>query len=331
MKIFKIYQNWFFRNLILNVVILTIIYGCVYNEMNETSEKGIYLFWGICQAYFPTYIWVTFSNVVLIRKFFFRKKHQTFILLSLAYWISYYVFIKWYFAFFGMGKLMTLPTLMAVLNGTALYFLHTSIIKKISNDRKRIINFESELSFLKQQLNPHFLLNAMNNLYGESLSAPEKVPERILNLSDMLRYQIETTKKDFISLNEEVQFVKKYIDYHTFRNERLTITQKYDGFFEGIDIPPLFFLPLVENAVKFSGETSQPFITLGLNVSDRKLSFSIENNYLNVGSRLSGTGIGIKNLERRLEVCGLKHELMHKKEGDLFSIKLNIWELPTVA
>ncbi|MEP6804621.1 MAG: histidine kinase [Flavobacterium sp.] len=204
-------------------------------------------------------------------------------------------------------------------------------MKKVSQTDKDIMNYKSELSFLKQQLNPHFLLNAMNNLYGESLAEPDKVPDRILNLSDMLRYQIEATKKDYVSIEEEIAFIKKYIEYYTFQNERLVVTQNFEGDFDTIDIPPLFFLPLVENAVKFSAETAAPFIHIDLKVKCKNLSFTLKNNFLESGSRLSSTGIGIENLKRRLEVYGLRHELSCKKEKNTFIVKLNIWHLPTAV
>ncbi len=171
----------------------------------------------------------------------------------------------------------------------------------------------------------------MNNLYGESLTEPQKLPDRILNLSDMLRYQIEATKKDHVLLNEEIDFVKKYIEYHTFRNERLDFKQNYDGTFDKIEIPPLFFLPLVENAIKFSGETAEPYIILDLKLKCRNLSFILKNNCLEDESKLSSTGIGIENLKRRLEIHGLKHEFKFKKEKNTFSLTLNIWNLPTAV
>jgi LytS/YehU family sensor histidine kinase len=239
--------------------------------------------------------------------------------------------MNWFFPLMGLGNFKTLQILSLIINGMFFYFIHVVITKKIMDTDKDIMNFKSELSFLKQQLNPHFLLNAMNNLYGESLAEPDKVPDRILNLSDMLRYQIEATKKDYVLLDEEIAFIKKYMEYYTFRNERLAITQKFEGNFDSIDIPPLFFLPLVENAVKFSAETAEPFINIDLKVRCNSLSFIIKNSCLESGSRISGTGIGIENLKRRLEVHGLKHELNCKKEKNTFIVKLNIWHLPTAV
>ncbi|OXA73695.1 histidine kinase [Flavobacterium aquidurense] len=331
MKILKIYQNFFLRNLIVNVIIYGIIFACVYDEIRLDGHTWSYILSKIAIGYFPCIIWITIFNMFIIKPFLFRKKFKTFTTLLFIYWTAFYFFMNWFFPMAGLGNLKTLQILSLIINGTFFYFIHAVIMKKFLQSDKDIMNFKSELSFLKQQLNPHFLLNAMNNLYGESLSEPEKLPDRILNLADMLRYQIEATKKDYVLVAEEIEFIKKYIEYYTFRNERLKVTQNYEGVFDTIDIPPLFFLPLVENAVKFSAETPEPFINLELKVRCNQLSFTLKNNYLDSGSRLSSTGIGIENLKRRLEVYGLKHELNCKKEKNTFIVKLNIWHLPTAV
>jgi hypothetical protein len=331
MTILKIYQNFFFRNIIVNLLVIGIIFVCIYDEMNYYKKDSMVLLQNICLGYLPMYVGVTVSNVFIINKFLFKKKFKIFWILFIIYWVCFYSLMADYFYYTGLGRIKTLSIISLIFNGTCLYFLHMVIMKKVSQTNKDIINFKSELSFLKQQLNPHFLLNAMNNLYGEALAEPDKVPDRILNLSDMLRYQIEATKKDYVLLEEEIAFIKKYIEYYTFRNERLVITQNFEGVLSSIDIPPLFFLPLVENAVKFSAETSEPFINIDLKVKCQNLTFTIKNNYLDSGSRLSSTGIGIENLKRRLEVYGLHHELNCKKEKNTFIVKLKIWQLPTAV
>ncbi len=328
MTFFKIYQNFFLRNLIVNTIVIGIIFACIYDEINYSGKDCFILLYNICLGYIPMYFGITFSNLLILKNFLFKQKIRLFWLLFLTFWTGYYIFMSYYFDYAGLGRIKTLSIISLIFNGTFLYILHALAMKKFSQTDKDIINFKSELSFLKQQLNPHFLLNAMNNLYGESLSEPEKLPGRILNLSDLLRYQIEATKKDFVFVAEEIDFIKKYIEYYTFRNERLSVTQNYEGTFDSIEIPPLFFLPLVENAVKFSGETSNPFIVIDLKVKNQNLSFTLKNNYLETGSRLSSTGIGIENLKRRLEVYGLRHELTCKKENNTFSVTLNIWHLP---
>ncbi|KQB40450.1 sensor histidine kinase [Flavobacterium aquidurense] len=331
MKILKIYQNFFLRNLIVNTFIILVILACVYDEIKLDGHDWSYIISKIAVGYLPCIIWVTIFNIFIIRPFLFKKRLKAFFTLFAIYWTSFYFFMNWFFPLVGLGNLKTLQILSLIINGMFFYFIHVVITKKIMDADKDIMNFKSELSFLKQQLNPHFLLNAMNNLYGESLSDPDKLPDRILNLSDMLRYQIEASKKDYVYLEEEIAFIKKYIEYYTFQNERLVVTQNFDGDFDTIDIPPLFFLPLVENAVKFSAETPEPFINVDLKVKCNQLSFTLKNNYLESGSRLSSTGIGIENLKRRLEVYGLRHELNCKKEKNIFIVKLKIWQLPTAV
>ena len=331
MTILKIYQNFFLRNLIVHSFIFVVIFACVYDEVRLDGHDLYYMLSKISVGYFPCIIWITIFNLCIIKCFLFKKKIKTFFMLFAIYWTAFYFFMNWFFPLVGLGNFKTLQILSLIINGMFFYFIHVVITKKIMDTDKDIMNFKSELSFLKQQLNPHFLLNAMNNLYGEALTEPDKVPDRILNLSDMLRYQIEATKKDYVLVEEEIAFVKKYIEYYSFRNDRLNITQNFEGAFDEIEIPPLFFLPLVENAVKFSAETSMPFMSLDLKVKSRNLTFTIKNNYLESGSRLSGTRIGIENLKRRLEVHGLKHDLSCEKEKNMFVVKLSIWHLPTVV
>ncbi|OCB68581.1 sensor histidine kinase [Flavobacterium piscis] len=331
MKILKIYQNFFLRNIIVNAFIILVIFACVYDEIRLDGHDWSFMISKIAVGYLPCIVWVTIFNIYIIRPFLFKKKLKTFFTLFVIYWTSFYFFMNWFFPLVGLGNFKTLQILSLIINGMFFYFIHVVITKKITDADKDIMNFKSELSFLKQQLNPHFLLNAMNNLYGESLSDPDKLPDRILNLSDMLRYQIEATKKDYVFLEEEIAFIKKYIEYYTFQNERLVVTQHFEGDYDSIDIPPLFFLPLVENAVKFSAETPKPFINIDLKVKCSQLSFTLKNNYLESGSRLSSTGIGIENLKRRLEVYGLRHELNCKKEKNIFIVKLKIWHLPTAV
>ncbi|CAM3612135.1 sensor histidine kinase [Flavobacterium chungbukense] len=331
MTISKLYQNFFLRNLFVNTLVYLVILACVYDEIKLDGHSWSYILSKIAVGYFPCIVWITIFNICIIKPVLFKKKVKTFFVLLAAYWTGFYFFMNWFFPLVGLGNFKTLQILSLIINGMFFYFIHVVITKKIMDADKDIMNFKSELSFLKQQLNPHFLLNAMNNLYGEALAEPDKVPDRILNLSDMLRYQIEASKKDYVLLEEEIAFIKKYIEYYTFRNERLMAKQKFEGVHDEIEIPPLFFLPLVENAVKFSAETTEPFINLDLKVKCRGIIFTIKNNCLDSESRLSSTGIGIENLKRRLEVYGLKHRLSCKKEKNMFTVKLCIWHLPTAV
>lgn len=341
MHIIRIYQNFWARNTFIVISCLLIIFACVYDkaEAEPNNTQFIFIFAKITRGFIPLYLAMIFSNIILVRKLLFRKRYVLFFVLFISYWSLYHLSIQFYYDYvklgspsllsIQLGRVSLLLNVIAISNGTALYFMHLWILRNITESQKARLNFESELSFLKQQLNPHFLLNAMNNLYGEALSAPDSVPDRILNLSDLLRYQIEATKKDLVPLQDEMDFIKRYISYCTFSNDRLNVIQDFQGNTEGIEIPPLFFLPLVENAVKFSREVNNPTIKFSFKVNGRNLCFTMENNFLTEGSRLNGTGIGLTNLKRRLEVYGLRYELSYGRENEIFDIKLQLWELPT--
>ena len=335
MKLMNIYQNFWFRNLIVLTFFIVLIFCCVYTD---DSDQAVFkkighlgVLFKIIIGVLPVYALQTISNVVLVKELFIKKKYKLFILAIILYWLLCYKFLAWYFEFNDIGKFSLISTVGAIINGSGIYFLHLYILRNIKKGRKELVNTQLELALLKQQLNPHFLLNAMNNLYGEALSIPENVAQRILNLSKLLRYQVETSKKDLVILSEEFDFLKQYVDYYKFRNERLIIKQSYVGTMDEVFVPPLLFMSLVENAVKFSSETDSPYIDFEISAQCDSLSFKIQNNFLEEQTKNSGTGIGLSNLQRRLEVYDYKHEFTYYKENDLFIVKLNIWGLSTAV
>ncbi|MFD2939137.1 sensor histidine kinase [Flavobacterium notoginsengisoli] len=227
----------------------------------------------------------------------------------------------------GVEESTLISTMAAAISGSGIYALHLYVLKSLMQGRKELVNTQLELALLKEQLNPHFLLNAMNNLYGEALSFPDNVAERILNLSKLLRYQVETSKKDLVILSEEFNFIKQYLDYYKFRNERLIVTQSIFGNMEDIYLPPLLFMSLFENAVKFSSETDDPLIEFEMTVKDNSLCFMLRNNYIEKQALNSGTGVGLSNLKRRLKVYDYHYDFTYYAENDVFVVKLNLWGL----
>lgn len=335
MNLLKVYQNIWLRNIILGIVYFIIVYMGVRTEEHYTdsnpeilNDKGHFIMqMGIVYVLF--YLFTVTSNLLLVKQLLLEKKYRLFIVLFVLYWILFYLILNAALVTVGLKPLTMLGLLVSVINGTGMYFLHIWIMRNILQAQKSMLDAETEISFLKQQLNPHFLLNAMNNLYGEALASPETVPDKILNLSALLRYQIEATQKEYVSIEEEIDFIKKYIDDYRFRSNNLKISEEYIGKYDHLKIPPLFFLPLVENAVKFSAETGEPFIDIVWKFAGNNMVFTIENNFIVKGSKLNGTGVGLENLRRRLEVSQFKNELTcTKSETGVFNLKLELWGLP---
>ncbi len=183
---------------------------------------------------------------------------------------------------------------------------------------------ETELNLLKQQINPHFFFNTLNNLYALSLTKDEQTPEVILQLSELMRYVIYKGKEQEVSLKEEVKYIEDYIQLQEIR-----LAKKLDFKFEkdigdlDMKVPPLLFINLVENAFKHGIEPAQSdcFLHLRLKCIDGNLTFVCKNSFEEKENTTDGTGL--KNLKRRLELrFPERHELEFKESKNSFTANL---------
>jgi LytS/YehU family sensor histidine kinase len=268
----------------------------------------------------------------MVKRYLINKRYEVYFPFALIYWIIVIIIcgkVAQIYEEFVSWPIETFNVLFIGFLGTGTYFIHLWAFNDITVREKRLINTVAELDFLKMQLNPHFLLNALNNLYGEALTAPDETPERILQLSLLLRYQLEATKKEFVDLLQEIEFIKEYFNYYKFRSNKLAIDVAYEGDLEGYQVPPLLFFSLVENAIKFSLQTDAPYIRLRGTQNNNHLYFEIENSCLPDEQIQHGTGLGLINLERRLEVSNLKYKFTKEKSKNKYKTQLELWNLPT--
>jgi LytS/YehU family sensor histidine kinase len=218
-----------------------------------------------------------------------------------------------------------------LLVGVAFYFLHQNVMVYISGLERKTLQSDVEINYLKQQLNPHFLLNALNNLYGVSLSSPQDVSDKILELSDLLKYQINTNKKDWTSLQDEQQFITQYMQYILWKSNGLQYTNNSLDNFINYKVTPMLFLPLLENAVKYSAQCVDPFIYLQWTYSPQKIELRIQNNFNPNKQNTGSTKIGIDNLKRRLALYHPENSLLLDTNQHIFTATLQLWNLSTVA
>ncbi len=190
---------------------------------------------------------------------------------------------------------------------------------------------ESELQFLKSQINPHFLFNNMNNLYAHAIEQSPKTPEIILELSAVLRYMLYECKAKYVSLDKEIDQLKNYINLNALQiegrgNVDLRIDQNIPSSFK---IAPLILMVFIENAFKHSAssQTENIDITITLEVDDEGvLHFDCTNTY-NSQSNVEGLthGIGLENVKKRLNLIYPEHHKLHiHSEDELYSVKLAI-------
>lgn len=164
---------------------------------------------------------------------------------------------------------------------------------------------EAELANLKNQVNPHFLFNTLNNIYSLIQIDPVKAQEAVHDLSGMLRYVLYESQKDSVPLTKECKFLKEYIKLMSARlSSGVRLEVDLQDTASDRQIAPLLFIPLVENAFKHGiSDTEDSFIRIELNEKDEYVICLVENSYFpKDDTDRSGSGIGIINLKRRLDL-----------------------------
>lgn len=169
-------------------------------------------------------------------------------------------------------------------------------------------NHETELSFLRSQVQPHFFFNTLNNLYSLTLDKSDKAPETVLKLSDLMSYVIYKGKNSKVSLPEEVTHIQNYIDLERLRyGDNLIAEINISGNIQGKFIPPLILMPFVENSFKHGAyyKNGSIPISIDLSLNGNVLYFKVKNSKARGKSaheQSHNSGIGIQNTLRRLEL-----------------------------
>jgi len=186
---------------------------------------------------------------------------------------------------------------------------------------------KAELSFLKAQVNPHFLFNTLNNIYALSVEKSNRTPEAIMKLSNIMRYVTDEAKNDFVPLPDEVACITDYINLQQLRlTDKTTIAFTVSGALESLQIAPLILMPFVENVFKY-GITNHGIstITIKVRVDGRKLNFATQNRIFKTHTDAERTGIGIENTKKRLQhLYPGRHNLLLDKDSETFIVQLII-------
>lgn len=186
----------------------------------------------------------------------------------------------------------------------------------------------TELNFLKSQINPHFFFNTLNNIYSLAVVGSEETAPVILQLSNIMRYILSEAQQPFVSLVKEVNFIRHYIEIQKVRlTDKVSVSFSEEGDFNDLNIAPLIFIPFVENAFKYGISTkSDSTISIKLVSNANKVTFDSFNTVAkNVKNERTATGIGITNVKRRLMLLYAgKHELSIKDQPKEFTVHLEI-------
>jgi len=278
---------------------------------------------------------VYFNLYYLIPRFFQRDKIVMYVGLTLLTFIINIAIIN--YIFYDPEYSLFTDIFSSFLSTSGVLGIAVAIkISKITYLKQQRLNelqqlqLNTELNYLKKQVNPHFLFNVLNNMYVQSKENPKEVPETILKLSDLMRYQTYDAAKEQVSLNQEIDFIEKYLALEKMRREFLDIDLQKAGNLNNVAVPPMLFLPFVENACKHSTLTTgaPEHIRIKWEHKTSELVFTIENT---IGSRdghlndAEYSGFGLENIKKRIELLYPdKHELVMKEEAGLYKVKLVI-------
>lgn len=191
-------------------------------------------------------------------------------------------------------------------------FLIERIKQKRTLDIIKAEKANAELTLLKAQISPHFFFNTLNNLYSLALKKSDETPEVILKLSEIMRYTIYRAREPFVTVEEEINYLKNYLDIQSIRfNDNVPIDFKVIIKNKKQKIAPLLLIILIENAFKHGVEILRKDAHLSITLKDyqKGLYFEVINNF-DIDSRRDPPGIGLRNLKKRLELLYFnRHQL----------------------
>ena len=188
---------------------------------------------------------------------------------------------------------------------------------------------EAELKFLRNQINPHFLFNTLNNIYVLARKKSDEAPEVVMKLSKLLRFMLYETQKPSIKVLEEIKLLDDYIELEKIRyGERLSIQFIREIDDELKEISPMLLLPFIENAFKHGISDSRlpAYIHVDLKLANDILVYSVENSKENGNSNVVNEKIGLANVKRQLELMyrDFKVEILNEPTAFRVFLKINL-------
>lgn len=335
-----------------------IIYHLTWLVINTDSlhNSWAYLFGGELPVKFIGYILFQaagayFNLYYLIPKFLSKGKFGIYTgllvltilvctaLITSGYYLNAYLSEKTFAEIFGRSPadFMYFFSRMALPSTAASMTLAMSVkLAKnwINTEREKLTlqkeNLETELKYLKSQINPHFLFNTINSIYVLIHKNPDLASESLASFSDMLRYQLYECNDPFIPLRKELNFIEDFIELESLRlhEDQTELTfdlhQQSD---QSVQIAPFIILPFVENAFKHVSKEKNKanFIRMQLAVCEQKIVHLEIQNSRGAGQAGQSSGIGLANVKRRLDLLyPQKHDLMISEQPETFNVKLKL-------
>ncbi|WP_299438414.1 histidine kinase [uncultured Aquimarina sp.] len=296
---------------------------------------------------------VYFNLYYLIPKFLEKRKYLeylflfalttfiTVIIITFGYFVTAYVSPSSFTELFGdqtFVKLLKSSPLSSTLASMTLAMSIKLAKNWIKSQQRQLLlekeKTETELKFLKSQFNPHFLFNTINSIFVLIHKNPDMASESLANFSDLMRYQLYECNEAKIPLDKEVNYLKNFIELGKLRlDNTVSVTVNIeDTIYGNVSIAPFILMPFVENAFKHcsQGDYQRNWIIIHLHFFEKNILLEVENtiitdNQQNSNIILENSGIGLKNVKRRLDLIYQdRYEMSTKKTKETYKVKLDL-------
>ncbi|MEZ2339274.1 sensor histidine kinase [Mucilaginibacter sp. RCC_168] len=205
-------------------------------------------------------------------------------------------------------------------------FQHSIVVNQRINDLETV-TIQAELEQLKNQINPHFLFNMLNNVNVLTQTDPEKASQVVMKLSDLLRYQLYDSTRNKVLLTAEIRFLEDFLNLEKIRRDNFEFIMSREGDISGVQVSPSLFITFVENAVKHNMDAENTsYIHVFFKVRYNEINFNCINSKPRIEVISNGNGgLGLGNVKRRLELLyPEKHIFQIQDDKDKFRVDLKI-------
>jgi len=323
---------------IIHHLLFWIVYSFTYflSVSNNPSSTGRYL------LYFLLNIALVYTNLyILLPKYLLKNKIWIYLGLTFSiilvdlFFIQYAacVFFEYpcpqegYIMNYVNNVVYNLRTISALLGSAIglklfkIWIINQKLIRNLENEK-----LKTELDYLKNQTNPHFLFNTLNNIYVQTKIDTDKAAQTVLKLSDLLRYQLYECSKEKVYLASEIEYLQNFLALERIRKNRANIDFNIKGNVNGLMIHPFLFIPFVENAVKHGLNSSkESFINIEMEINNKKIDFYIQNSKYNHNGSENTGGLGLANIKRRLELLYPEKHLLIIDDGEnTYNVQLTL-------
>lgn len=298
------------RHSLLQLAVLLITVNILWDEPVRILPDR-FLAWGIYIALINVTIYI--NMYLLVPNLLLKGKTKGYLGLTFSL-IFFFVISVGILQAVSDGESVTTnrtPAVIGILSGFASFGLfiagltNLQLFKYLSENRRRINQLENatmsvELANLQNQVNPHFLFNMLNNANVMAGEDADKSSYILSKLNDLLRYQVEKGSEKTVKLKDDVTLIRDYLELEKLRRDRFNFRIHLEGNID-IELPPLLFIPFVENAVKHNPENDS-YVEIVLLVTSDKLHFECRNPKAKSYQIKKEGGIGLVNIKRRLDL-----------------------------